>query len=219
MGASEEIVYVIGDVDQDKAAELEDVLERMLVLSRPIVVDLTRCRYIGSAGLRTLLRTQRRAAQFTTLVTAQSVAARLLEIAKVEERLGVRHLTPVNAVSLHTDEERDFIRVITLEGEWDLSRGNELRRHIERAVAHPRVVLDLSRVSYVDSHCVGMLVRMRTQRVAKGYEPSRLVLPGGNVNKILGLLGAYTLWSVCDSLDQALADWKHPGNISVADLT
>lgn len=156
---------------------------------------------------------------FTTLVNAESIAARLLEIAKVEERLGVRRISRAHIGSIQTEDEREHVRIIKLEGEWDLSRGNELRRHIDRAVEHPRVVIDLSGVSYIDSHCIGMLVRMRTQRVAKGYEPSRLILKSGNVRRVLGLVGVHTLWSVYDSREQALADWKHAGNISALDLT
>lgn len=218
-GSSGEIVHVIGDVDQHNAGELENVLESVLLAGRPIEIDLTRCRYIGSAGLRTLLRAQRRAVRFTTFVTADGIAARLLEIAKVEERLGVRHVTRAQIGSVDAEDAREFAHVITLAGEWDLSRGNELRTCTERALAHPRVVIDLSETSYIDSYCVGMLVRMRTQRVTKGYEPSRLVLQAGNVRRVLGIIGAASLWTIYDTLEEALRDWKHFGNIPVAGPT
>ncbi|HET9097930.1 MAG TPA: STAS domain-containing protein [Candidatus Baltobacteraceae bacterium] len=218
--ASSENIHVFGDVDEYNAAEFEDALQRVLALSRPITVDLTRCRYIGSVGLRALLRAKRLASSgFTTLVNAESVAARLLEIAKVEETLGVRRISRAHTGSIQTEDARGHVRIITLQGEWDLSRGHELRRHIDRTLEHPRAVIDLTAVSYIDSHCIGMLVRMRTQRVAKGYEPSRLVLKSGNVRRVLGLVGVHTLWTIYESLDEALADWKQPGNISAANLT
>ena len=218
--ASSENIHVIGDIDEHNAAEFEDALQRVLALLRPITVDLTRCRYIGSVGLRVLLRTKRLApSSFTTLVNAESVAARLRAIAKVEEFLDVRRITRAYTGSIQTEDARERVRIITLDGEWDLSRGHELRRHIDRAVEHPRVIIDLTGVSYIDSHCIGMLVRMRTQRVAKGYEPSRLVLKTGNVRRVLGLVGVHTLWTMYESRDEALADWKRPGNISAADAT
>lgn len=218
--ASSENIHVIGDVDEYNAAEFEDALQRVLALSRPITVDLTRCRYIGSAGLRALLHAKRLAPSgFTTLVNAESIAARMLELAKVEELLGVRRISHAYTGSIQTEDVREHVRIITLDGEWDLSRGKELRRHIERAVEHPRVVIDLTGVTYIDSHCIGMLVRMRTQRVAKGYEPSSLILKSGNVRRVLGLVGVHTLWTIYESRDEALVHWKRPGNISAADAT
>lgn len=217
---SAENIFVIGDVDEYNAREFQDLLESVLSIGRPITVDLTRCRYIGSVGLRALLDAQRRAVHFETLVIAESIAARLMEIAKVERRLGVRYVSRAYTGSISSEETtREYVRIITLDGEWDLSRGNELRRRTERALAHARVIIDLSNVSFIDSYCVGMLVRLRTQRVAKGYEPSRLVLPGGNVRRVLGIIGAHSLWTICDTLDEALRGWKVPGNIPVAGRT
>lgn len=119
----------------------------------------------------------------------------------------------------YPDDPREFVLVIALEGEWDVSRGHELRLRLAPAVAHPRVVLDMSGASFIDSYCAGMLVRMRTQRVAKGYEPARLVVCGANVRGVLALFGAHSLWRICDSLEDALQGWKSPGNIPAADLT
>lgn len=214
--SSGEIVYVIGDIDQHNVDELEQVLESVLLLGRPIQIDLTRCRYIGSIGLRTLLRAQRRAAGFSTVIHAGGVAARLLEIAKVEERLGVRHVPGTLRDTMGTQDERDSPFVIALDGEWDLSRGNELREQIERGLVHPRVIIDLTGVSYIDSYCVGMLVRARTQRVVKGYEPPRLVLTSGNVRRVLGIVSASSLWTMYETVEEALRDWQYPGNNSAA---
>lgn len=218
--APSENIHVIGDVDEHNAAEFEDVLQRVLALARPITIDLTRCRYIGSLGLRALLRTKRLApSTLTTLVSADSLAARVLESANVEELLGVQRISRAYTGSIQTEDVRGHVRIVTLEGEWDLSRGDELRRHIDRAAGYPRVVIDMTGVSYIDSNCIGMLVRMRTQRVAKGYEPSRLVLKTGNVRRVLGVVCGHALWAMYESLDEALADWKYPGNTSAVQST
>lgn len=119
----------------------------------------------------------------------------------------------------YPDDPRESVHVIRLEGEWDVSRGYELRRRLGAAVTHPRVVIEFSNGSFIDSYCAGILVRMRTQRVAKGYEPERLVVRAANVRSVLGVMGAHSLWRICDSLDDALKGWKHPGNIPAADAT
>lgn len=96
------------------------------------------------------------------------------------------------------------INVITLEGEWDLSRGEELRRRLERGADHSDLVLDFSRLTYLDSTCIGMLMRLRTQRVAKGWRPGRAVLPNGPVLRVLQICNFEELWTICGSLDEAL---------------
>lgn len=102
------------------------------------------------------------------------------------------------------DDPREEAKIITLEGEWDLSRGEELRRHLDLACEHPHVVMDLCGVTYIDSNCLAMLVRMRTRRVAKGYAPARLVLPNGNIRKVFSATGFAELWPMMETLEEAL---------------
>lgn len=111
------------------------------------------------------------------------------------------------------------INVITLEGEWDLSRGEELRRRLDRGAAHRDIVLDFSRLVYIDSTSIGMLMRLRTQRVAKGWHPGRAVLPRGHVLKVLQICNFQELWEICESLDEALASQSHSGNTDAAEGT
>jgi len=101
-----------------------------------------------------------------------------------------------------------FALTIDLAGEWDLSRGNELRPHLQRAASHPRVVFDLTKVTYIDSNCIGMLMRMRTQRMAKGYPPARLVVTNVNLLRVLLVAAADVQWPVFETVDEALRDWK-----------
>ena len=114
------------------------------------------------------------------------------------------------AGSIHT------INVITLEGEWDLSRGDELRRRLERGAAHRDMVLDFSRLTYIDSTCIGALMRLRTQRVAKGWHAGQAILPSGHVLRILHICNFQELWSICESLDEALRSQTHSGNTDAA---
>lgn len=108
---------------------------------------------------------------------------------------------------------------IALAGDWDLSRGNELRVHIEAAVEAPRAVFDLSRVRYIDSNCIGMLARVHARRAAKGYPRLRLVVPSAQIAYTLAVVADGTPWSIFQTLDEALADWQCRGNNSAAALT
>ncbi len=196
-------VHVLGDVDESNSSELEEVLARVVPLGRNVTIDLTRCRYIGSAALRLLLRARRNAhADFGTLVRPESLADRVLRVAKLDTFLSVQQVEVEQADVYHSDEP---IRVVALEGEWDLSRGAELRRKLDRASRDPRVVLDLSGMQLIDSNCMAMIVRMRTQRVAKGYPSAPLVIPHRGVRKLFTISGLAQLWSIFDTLDEAFA--------------
>ncbi len=205
-GGPQEIVHVVGEVDEINSAELEDVLEHVVLLAREVTVDLTHCLYIGSAGLRVLMRARQHARRrFTTIVETGSMPARTLEIAKVESVLGVRRTAATARLNVSPEET---VRVVTLDGEWDLSRGSELRRHMDHAVSTPRVVLDMTDVTYIDEHCLGMLARARTRRVAKGYRPPHLVVVNENMRKVLGIGAFGALWNLYGTVDEALAELK-----------
>lgn len=200
------VIHVVGDLDRSVVPELDDMLQRAIAAGCDVTIDLTHCRYIGSLGVRVLLRAREQIrSRFVTLVDAASAAARLLKIANVQELLGVQCAAKVHLRALHTREPEAHVRVVTLEGEWDLSRGNELRQRLEDAVTHPRVILDMTNVRYMDQFCVGMLLRARTQRVAKGYPQAHVVIANANVRRILGMAGFHSLWSMCETLDEALA--------------
>ena len=201
-----DVIHVVGDLDRSVVPELDGVLQRAIAAGYDVTVDLTRCRYIGSLGVRVLLRAREQMrARFVTLVDAASSAARLLKLANVHELLGVQCAARVHSRDLHKREPESHVRIVTLEGEWDLSRGNELRERLEEAVTHPRVILDMTGVRYMDQFCVGMLLRARTQRVAKGYPQAQIVIANANVRRILGMAGFHSLWTLCETLDEALA--------------
>lgn len=210
--ASEECVHIIGDLDEINAPELKEKLRAVLLLGRPLAVDLRECRYIGSLGLRVLLHARRSApAGFRTLVRVNSTPARVVHLAKLEHLLGLQH-SRAHSGTIFALRPLEEPQVITLEGEWDLSRGDELRRLLDRACAYPFVIVDLSGVTYIDSNCLGMLVRMRTQRVAKGYAPSHLVVPYGNIRRAINGTGFAELWPIVETLEEALGQVKHSGN-------
>lgn len=199
----EQYVHVIGDVDERNVAELDDLLDRVLPLGAPLTIDLTQCRSIAQTAVGTLVRARDNTrSPFTTVVHGGSTPARVLKVARLEERLGVCRVVQSRKTTLAGQN----VRVVALSGEWDISRGVELRAHLDRAVEHALVVLDMSGVTYIDSNCVGMLVRMRTQRVAKGYAPAGIVLKNADVRRVIRTLAFDELWNTYETLDEALED-------------
>lgn len=112
----------------------------------------------------------------------------------------------------------EAVQIVALEGEWDLSRGLEMRHRLNDLVACPLAIVDLTGCISMDANCLTMLLRMRAQRAAKGYPPACLVLPALRA-RILGPLDAQSLWTVFESIDEALAHLTHFGNVSAAEPT
>lgn len=92
----------------------------------------------------------------------------------------------------------DGVAVVAAEGEFDLNTAQELSQAVERAVSEvsPRVVIDLTRTTFLDSSAIGALISAaRTADSAGGWV--RLVGLQGNVRRLLELtqvdrfLGAY----------------------------
>ena len=117
-----------------------------------------------------------------------------------------------------TIQGREAVQIVALDGEWDLSRGLELRHRLNDLAACPLAIIDLSDCLSMDANCLTMLLRMRAQRAAKGYPPALLVLPAEQ-RRLLGPLDAEGLWMVFDSIDEALSQLTHFGNLSAAEPT
>lgn len=94
--------------------------------------------------------------------------------------------------------------ILRLEGEWDIYRREELSDQLRPAYTHPNVIVDLSRVEYMDSTGLSAFVRMRNTRKAAGFAPSRFVIVSPNVRRIFELTGLDNVWPIYDSLEAAL---------------
>lgn len=76
---------------------------------------------------------------------------------------------------------RDDHTLLALAGEVDISNLHHVRWHLAAAVeAHPRLVVDLSALAFIDSNGLGLLREFRRQARARGGElelsaPSRRV--------------------------------------------
>lgn len=94
--------------------------------------------------------------------------------------------------------------VISLTGEWDVYRRDELRAVLRSAYDEAIVILDLSGVMYADSTVLGQLVVMRKYRAEKALRPVVLV-PSRQIEHILAITQMDELWPCYPSVTAALA--------------
>ncbi|MDP9023936.1 MAG: STAS domain-containing protein [Candidatus Eremiobacteraeota bacterium] len=102
--------------------------------------------------------------------------------------------------------------VIRLVGDWDLARKEELGAILAQAYERPDVILDLSETQYIDSTALAEFAKMRKHRVEKrGFEPSQIVVPPGNIAKLLGIVGFDKVFPTFASMREALQGHPDPG--------
>ena len=93
--------------------------------------------------------------------------------------------------------------VVPLEGEWDVYRVPELDQRLQPAYTAPQVILDLTSATYIDSTCLGALVRMRKARDARALGPARLVISSPMVLRIFEIVRLDRVWPIYDSVEAA----------------
>jgi len=110
------------------------------------------------------------------------------------------HEAPVNGV-----QERDGAVVVELAGELDLYNAHTVRDALlDQAEKKPeRLVVDLSRVTFIDSTGLGVLIEARTRLPNK--RAFILASPGLETRRALEISGLDRHFAVHDSLDAALA--------------
>ena len=93
--------------------------------------------------------------------------------------------------------------IITLSGEFDIERQQELRDLLEPAYTNPYVVLDLTPIAYVDSTCITEFMRMRAARAAAGIRPVTFVVNDDRFGRLFRFLGLHEIFTVVNSLEDA----------------
>jgi anti-anti-sigma factor len=97
--------------------------------------------------------------------------------------------------------------VVRLEArEWDIASADQLGELLATACEGPNVVIDMSRVEYFDSTCLGKLAVMQGKRTAKRLPPARMVICSTQVRRIFHIVQYDRLWPIFDSMESALAD-------------
>ena len=85
--------------------------------------------------------------------------------------------------------------IVKLLGEYDLSRINELRELFDPICEN--VVVDFSRVTYLDSSCIALLLSLE-QRLQSLGSHATIVAPRGPARKIFSILQLYRLFNIIE---------------------
>jgi anti-sigma B factor antagonist len=100
-------------------------------------------------------------------------------------------------------------RVITFDGDIHFANANEVREVLFDAVREGArdIVVDLSRVEFLDSCAIGVLIKVLKLVQDRG---GRLILAGVNrhIHKILDITHLNNVLETRNSVDEALADLK-----------
>ena len=88
--------------------------------------------------------------------------------------------------------------------EYDMSNCDELTKVLEPAYNAPNVIVDVTRVEYIDSTCLSKFAIMRKRRGAAGFPPARFVITSTAVRRLFEVTGFDKIWPVFDSLEVAL---------------
>lgn len=98
-------------------------------------------------------------------------------------------------------------KVITLAGEWDVYRRDELRELFAASYDCAEVIFDLSAVTYADSTVLSELVLMRKYRVEKNL-PMFAVVPSKTFDRVLSITHLNRFWPCFANLDDAVASFS-----------
>lgn len=93
--------------------------------------------------------------------------------------------------------------VISLAGEWDIYRRDELRSRLDAAYREREVVLDLTAAKYVTSTLMCALVVAHKHREAHGMPPAVLAVRSAFVRRLLSATGLNGLFPIYDSVEDA----------------
>lgn len=104
------------------------------------------------------------------------------------------------------EREQDHCIVLRLQGELELFTAHRLRREGDRvaSAAAPRVILDLSRISFIDSAGMGAIVGLYKR--ARGRKDLCLVLQHGACRRMLDRLQLTRVLPTYGSVQDAIAD-------------
>lgn len=95
--------------------------------------------------------------------------------------------------------------VISLAGEWDIYRREELRNRLEPGYTEPEVLLDLTAAKYVTSTLICALVVMQKHREEAGMPRAGLAVKSAFVRRLLSATGLDGLFPIYDSIEGANA--------------
>lgn len=93
--------------------------------------------------------------------------------------------------------------VISLAGEWDIYRREELGERLAPAAHEPHVVVDLTTAKYITSTLIGALVLTHRERRSRALPAMALAVKSAFVRRLLTVTGLDPLFEIYDSVERA----------------
>jgi anti-anti-sigma factor len=106
--------------------------------------------------------------------------------------------------------------VMVFAGEYDLTSKEQLRTTLARLSTMPRVVLDFSDVTYLDSTVITELIRMRKLRAASGFERETIVFQHPPLKRLFDILDMGKVFRLVGTLDDAVEKNGAPVTVQYA---
>ena len=100
--------------------------------------------------------------------------------------------------------------VVSLAGDWDIGRRDELRTLLEASQDAVHLILDLRETTYIDSTALTELVRHYKARASRGLPVARYVDPTPSVRRILDLVSLSKVFQLYGSMEAAHASFSSP---------
>lgn len=94
--------------------------------------------------------------------------------------------------------------VVSLSGEWDIYRREELRNRLEPAYYEPEVIFDLTTAKYVTSTLICALIVAHKHRREHALPPATLAVKSAFVRRLLGATGLDGLFAIYETLEDAV---------------
>ena len=100
----------------------------------------------------------------------------------------------------------ESVELVAVSGELDMSNSSELRRRVERAMreGRDRVVIDLSRLTHMDSSGLAALIDSHQLADARGGRVA-LVISSESVRRTVEVRGLDRLFTIAATRDEAVA--------------
>lgn len=94
--------------------------------------------------------------------------------------------------------------VVSLAGEWDIYRREELRNRLEPAYYERQVIFDLTAAKYVTSTLICALIVAHKHREQARLPQAMLAVKSAFVRRLLGATGLDSLFPIFESVEDAL---------------
>jgi anti-sigma B factor antagonist len=106
--------------------------------------------------------------------------------------------------------------IIQFSGEYDLSCKEQLRAELDGLSQGRNLILDLSRVTYLDSTFISALVTIYKSRAESGHECETLIIQNQTVQRLFDVLGLHKVLKIVDSMDAAMGNTSQSPKIREA---